>query len=104
MKKSVENIVGWTSNFIIYLALLLILPFLFYEMFMNVDAFIEENHVHPAMPVLMIMGLGVGPIVSAWLSAVTTKRVNKLNRQKKILILSVQSLLAISIVIFISYG
>lgn len=26
---------------------------------MDVDAYIEENHIHPATPVLMIMGIGV---------------------------------------------
>lgn len=60
-----------------------------------------------AMVIFMFMGLGVGPIVAvvaAWLSGVTTKRVDKLNRQKKLIILLVQSLLAISIFIFLFKG
>lgn len=104
MKKLATIIISGISNFIIYWALLVILPFLLYEIFMDVDAFIEENHIHPATPVLMIMGIGVGPVVAVWLSGVTTKRVGKLNRQKKIIILSVQSLLAISIFIFLFKG
>ncbi|CAM3830638.1 hypothetical protein GCM10009865_05400 [Aeromicrobium ponti] len=104
MKKVATNIVSCTSNFIIYWALLVILPMLLYEIFMDVDEYIDKHHVDPAMPVMMIMGLGVGPIAAAWLSAVTVKRVNKLNRQKKFLILSVQSLLAISVIIFILNG
>jgi hypothetical protein len=56
------------------------------------------------MVIFMFLGLTVVPLVAAWLSGVTTKRIDKLNRQKKFIIFSVQSLLAISISIFLFKG
>ncbi|WP_423410362.1 hypothetical protein AABM38_10720 [Heyndrickxia sp. MSNUG] len=97
MKKLATIIISGISNFIIYWALLIIAPFLVLDLFMDVD---EDK----AMVIYMFLGLTGVPLVAAWLSGVTTKRIDKLNRQKKFIILSVQSLLAISIFIFLFKG
>ncbi|MEH7444899.1 hypothetical protein V7201_21585 [Bacillus sp. JJ1122] len=90
-------IISGISNFIIYWALLIIAPFLVLDLFIDVD---EDK----AMVIFMFLGLTGVPLVAAWLSGVTTKRIDKLNRQKKFIILSVQFLLAISIFIFLFKG
>lgn len=90
-------IISGISNFIIYWALLNTSPFFLLALFMNVD----ENK---AMVIFMFLGLTIVPLVSAWLAGVTTKRINKLNRQKKFIIIPVQSLLAICISIFLFKG
>jgi hypothetical protein len=90
-------IISGISNFIIYWALLITAPFFVLGPFMDVD---EDK----AMVIFMFLGLTVVPLVAAWLSGVTTKRIDKLNRQKKFIIFSVQSLLAISISIFLFKG
>ncbi|MEH7886588.1 hypothetical protein V7654_19980 [Bacillus sp. JJ1609] len=97
MKKLTTIIISGISNFIIYWAVLIMSPFLVLDLFMDVD---EDK----AMVIFMFLGLTVVPLVAAWLSGVTTKRIDKLNRQKKFIILSVQSLLAISIFIFLFKG